>query len=272
MVIEPDHSVLTIASRRMPRMSAGDTVLLLEGRNQRRFTATAIVLRVVHIQSDGADEAMFTKIELGSATALPEGLDLDALWYSLTIVRNTSRPNVHFRRGYRLLPLDDFETIRNGEPFIARTGYFELWNSLPPSLKAAFESEQILLAGGGREREGFRQRLERLYKFIDKRVLAVGRLLHALEEVAGALNLDGAPVEHWFAAETEASPGVAARPDNLAVQLRRFAGLREVLTGEAGGQSANKERDLIGDAIRRLDIPDRQPIEHRFERLFAASR
>ena len=213
-----------------------------------------------------------TKIELDAAAALPEGLDLDALWYSLTVVRNTRKPHVHFRRGYRLLPLEDFETIKGGEPFIARSGYFELLNALPQSLRAAFESEQILAAGEGRERVSFRERLERIYVFIDQRVLAVGRLLHELADVIATVHLDGGPIEHVFASDAEPTKGgFTSRPDDLAFQLRRFARLREVLTAEVSDQSVNEQRDLIGDTLRQLDSSERRSSEARFERLFAAA-
>lgn len=270
--LQPDHLAVTIVSRRTPRMSVGDTVLFLEmGGEQMRFTATARIVRIVPFQSESVEEPKLTKVELKSPVSLPEGLNLDTLWYSLTIVRNTSKPDVHFRRGYRLLPQEDFETIKKGDPFLARSGYFELLNALPQSLRAAFEAEQVLLAGQARERVTFRERLERLYAFIDQRVLAVDRLLRELAEVTAELDLDGAPIEHWFVSEPDPAEGLAARPDGLAVQLQRFEELRAALTGDADDQIANGGRDFIDETLRQLDLSERRPIEARFERLFAAA-
>jgi hypothetical protein len=253
-------------------MKIGDTVLFLEGREQMRFTATATVARVTPIQSGGAEEAKLTQVELEGVAALPEGLDLDTFRYSLTIVRNTVKPYVHFRRGYRLLPHEDFETIEKGEPFIARSGYFDLLSALPRSLRAAFEAEQILLGEEGRTRVRFRDRLERLYAFIDRRVLAVGRLLSELAEVLSQVELDRAPMEHWFVSEGDGiREGLVSQPDDLFSQLLRFAGLWEVLVGEDGDRAQVEERDIVSDAMRVLDLPDRRPIEARFERLFAAA-
>jgi len=202
---------------------------------------------------------------------LPEELDLDTMWYSLTIVRNTTRPHVHFCRGYRLLPKADFETIKKGEPFIARSGYFELLNALPPSLRAEFDAEQLLMAAGdAHERVRFREKFERLHVFIEQRVLAVGRLLHDLADVIVRVDLDGGPIEHVFASDAEPSKdGFASRFDDLASQLQRFARLREVLTEEIGEQAVNEQRDIIGDTLRHIDSPEGRSVETRFERLFA---
>jgi hypothetical protein len=117
----------------------------------------------------------------------------------------------------------------------------------------------------------FRERLERLYAFIDQRVLAVDRLLRELAEVTAELDLDGAPIEHWFVSEPDPAEGLAARPDGLAVQLQRFEELRAALTGDADDQIANGGRDFIDETLRQLDLSERRPIEARFERLFAAA-
>jgi len=269
--IQPDHKALTIVSRRTPRMGIGDTVLFLEGWEQVRFTATATIARIIPIEGDGAEDVKLTEVELEGASVLPEELDLDTMWYSLTIVRNTTRPHVHFCRGYRLLPKADFETIKKGEPFIARSGYFELLNALPPSLRAEFDAEQLLMAAGdAHERVRFREKFERLHVFIEQRVLAVGRLLHDLADVIVRVDLDGGPIEHVFASDAEPSKdGFASRFDDLASQLQRFARLREVLTEEIGEQAVNEQRDIIGDTLRHIDSPEGRSVETRFERLFA---
>jgi len=269
--LQPDHKALTIVSRQTPRMSIGDTVLFLEGWEEKRFTATAGIARIVEIEGAGAEEMKLTKVELVDEVVLPEALDLDSMWYSLTIVRNTTRPHLHFRRGYRLLPQEDFYTIKKGEPFVARSGYFELLNALPQSLRVSFESEQILRAGEMRKRAGFRERLERLYAFIDQRVLAVGRLLHELAQEITKVDLGDAPIDHRFVSEPDPIQGFAARPDELESQLRRFAGLWEILAKRLDDQALPGKRDLIGDTLRQLDVPERRQTEARFERLFAAA-
>src|SRR5262245_50391951 len=227
--IQPDHKAMTIISRQTPRMTDGDTVVFLEGWDQKRFTSIAKIVRVMQIEGTLAGEKKLTKVELEPGVALPEDLDLDVMWYSLTIVRNTTQPQVHFRRGYRLLPNEDFETIRRGETFVARSGYFELLNALSRSLRAVFESEQILFSGEVRGRARFRERLGRLYSFVDQHVLAVGRLLQDLETEIAKVDLGDDAIDHMFVFEAGTVRGFAARADELDSQLRLFAGLHEEL-------------------------------------------
>src|SRR5262245_14915443 len=105
-----DAARFTIWARRAPTMAAGDIVVFLEPGKPRRFGRVGKIVRVDSTRSEPA-EMLRTTIELAPLSELPPDLDLETMQYSLTIVRNTQNPTVHFRRAYRLLPTVDYHTL-----------------------------------------------------------------------------------------------------------------------------------------------------------------
>lgn len=270
--IAPDRRALTILSRGIPRMAIGDVVVFLEGDDPQGFRATATIARVLPIEGRDPEERRTTKVELEPAVELPEHLGLEIMRYSLTIVRNTKSPAVHFRRGYRLLPQADVETLKAGETFVARAGYFELLNALPPELRAAFEAQQVLARVGESKPATFEENLKRIYTFLDQRVFSVGRLLEAIDHVARDLALadsNGNALEHQFESDDEPVTGVANRTDELSAQVQRFSGLRQELFRSFLEGSVVVERDTILRVLDEIQIQERRSIEARFERVFA---
>jgi hypothetical protein len=255
-------------------MAVGDGMVFLEGFNHFQFTGTAQIVEVREtefVKDDEGGRKYVVKIALKDMTPFSDPLALDVMWYSLTIVRNLERPWLHFRRGYRLLPAVDFESIKRGERFVARSGYYELLNALPPSLRAAYQAEEILAANGRRTRASFRQLLERLHTFIDERVLAVGRLLRDIGGLASKLRLGHEALEHTFTSEPNEVRRPDGRPDELGIQLFRFAKLQEALRTEPKEGGGPDDQDAVVAAIRELESPERQRAELRFERIFAST-
>jgi hypothetical protein len=216
-----------------------------------------------------------TKVELDHTGELPEGLDLEVMQFSLTIVRNTRAPHVHFRRGYRLLPNADFDTLKGAEAFVARTGYFELLNALPSALRATFEADAILSSMGEQRRTPYRTRLQRLHLFLDQRVFSAGRLLDVIDAMASELALTDAgdvSLGHLFAGEPDIASGRIPTSDDLTSQVRRFAGLKKELVGPLTDEEESAANDVILKILAELDRPERRRVEARFEGLFAAAR
>ena len=236
------------------------------------FRGTAKVSQVIASDVLPEEEKRITKVLLDRTADLPEGLDLTVMQYSLTLVRNTRSPHVHFRRGYRLLPKVDFETLKGAEAFVARTGYFELINALPQTLQASFAAEEILSASSDPRRTAYRVRLDRLYSFLDQRVFAVGRLLEAVDAAVrnlGLTNAEGVALEHLFVDEVQTAYGGTLPADNLAAQVRRFAGLNKEFASPLTDEQPLTEKDVVLQILEELDRPERRTVEARFERLFA---
>jgi hypothetical protein len=259
----------------MPRVTVGDVVVFLEGLDSMRFSGTAKVTRVIAFEGQVEDDKQMTKVELEHTGELPEGLDLEVMQFSLTIVRNTRKPRVHFRRGYRLLPNADFETLKGAEAFVARTGYLELLNALPSALRATFEADEILFAMGGPRRTPYRTRLQRLHLFLDQRIFSAGRLLDSIDAMASELALTDArnvSLGHLFAGEPDTTSGRIPTPDDLTSQVRRFAGLKKELLRPLANEEESAAEDVILKTLAEIDRPERRRVEARFERLFAAIR
>jgi hypothetical protein len=222
-------------------------------------------------EGKSAEDKRRTIVELEEIVDFAEGLNFDDMRYSLTFVRNTRAPWVHFRRGYRLLPEHDFETLSLGEPFVARTGYFELINSLPDELKAEFEAEIILDPPAASGDGIYRRRLERLHSFLYQRVFRAGELLtrtHSLAMKLGLRDADGVLVEHVFADEALDPDGQRAAVDSLRVQAQRFEGLRSELVRPLKDEQAVEGRDVVEAILEVLGRPERRQAETRFDRLF----
>jgi hypothetical protein len=254
-------------------MVARDGIVFIQAFDRFQFTGTANIAEVqlMDLSEDETGQKHVCKISVEDVRHLVEPLDVDVMWYSLTIVRNLVKPWLHFRRGYRLLPAVDFETIVKGQPFVARSGYYELLNALPPSLKAAYQAEEILSANGGRLHSSFRRSLERLHAYVDERVVAVGRLLASIGELAAALQLGDGAVEHTFVSSPDEGGRLAGRADELGAQLRRFAKLQQALGIDPLGRDGIEQPDAVVKAVHELDAPELQRAELRFERIFAAA-
>lgn len=265
---------LTIWSRRSPRLAVGDAVVFLEGSEARVFRRTAKVTRVIPFEGQSSAEKRMTKVELELTDDLPAGLELEVMQYSLTVVRNTRSPYAHFRRGYRLLPKADFETLKSAEAFVARTGYFELLNALPRTLRATFEAEEILSGRGDIRTTPYRARLERLHSFLDHRIFAAGQLLAKLDAAANELALtdpEGVSLGHVFTDDEERTTGRTASADELAAQVQRFTGLRRELAQPLADEGMVTDRDVVLKILEDLDQPERRVAEARFERLFVSA-
>ncbi len=270
--IEPRFVSFTLYTRRRPSLSIGDRVLFLEGEP----AVFGHLATISEISSDAGESAESTAAApllrkpttyvLSNVEKLDDPLSLDEARFSLTIVRNTLKPWVHFRRGYRVLPSIDFESLVRRETFVARTGYFELLNSLPAKLRLIFQSEQVLMS----EPRSYLERLQRLHTFLDTRVFEAGRLLRSIEEAVRSLQLksdNAQPVAHLFAAESNGSATIDGQPDDLDAQVRRFGRLYELLDSHSRDMK-QPPMDSIEAVIQELMDSNTNQTERRFERVF----
>lgn len=272
VAIEPKFVSFRLYTLRRPSLSIGDRVLFLEGEP----AVFGHLATINEVSSDAGESpestaaAPFfrkpTTYVLSNVERLDDPLSLDEARFSLTIVRNTLKPWVHFRRGYRVLPSIDFDSVVRRETFVARTGYFELLNSLPASLRLIFQSEQVLMS----EPRSYLERLQRLHAFLDSRVFEAGRLLRSIEEAVRSLQLksdNAEPVAHLFAAESDGSSAKDGQSDDLDAQLRRFGRLYELLDSHSRDMK-QPPPDYIAAVIQELMDSDTNRSERRFERVF----
>jgi hypothetical protein len=273
VVADLRRGVVSITSKRRPQISEGDTLVLTKGAGRHLiFSAHSAVEGVSKTETTDHDNRYQITIKTGEWTAFAEDLSLNALRYSLTLVRNLQYPDRHFRGSYRKVPEEDFGTLVSGEIFVARTAFHELLAALPEQLRRTFLADEILFADSERRfsLEGrFVGRLRRLYDFILFRVVSVGVLLQELSDVIGQVDLRddrGAELAHAFADEDQ--EGISVAPDNIADQAALFSELlgNTPVVGESRSQVA-----AIEAVLQSIGSRDGLPRERTFERLFASA-
>lgn len=274
--LDLETKALTITSRRLPQIKVDDVLVLMTGDKKKRIFSH--IARVANepaskVVNDGSKWK--TKIDLSELKEFPESNDVDLFSFSLTFVRNLLRPELHFRRGYRLIPSHDFHTILNGEAFVARTGYYEFLRALPATLRASFEGEELLLLAADKPVLTFGEKLTRLQRFIQTRVLSVGALLSELNTLIHRMSLhdgDGIPFNHLIDDEASSRNHQDRYGDDIAVQAKLFENLHRSLNLPFSREAEIQDMDLVTQILTDLKNPGRRAIEKRFEKLFEASR
>jgi hypothetical protein len=254
-----------VTSRRKPRIGAGDTILFLKSASGELFENFAKVTDVRQAEKTDDDGKRETTYSVSKIKGASPDVDIDSLKFSLTFVRNLAHPRLHFRRGYRSVSAQDLRTIENGEAFLARTAYYELLGSLPSTLRASFEADEIIGAAkkGGLSFE-YRSRLQRLNEFIEVRILSVGKRLGEINQSLELLNFN-ADFEHCFVAD---DTDVRTRADLLSVQVDRFSNLNEALNTPLIADAKLEQTNVIQQLLQELDRQERKISESRFEREF----
>lgn len=118
---------LTIESRRRVSIKEGDSVISLTGSgSDAKFKWHSVVERRVQPAQFIPEEMNKFVYQLGARAKLEEELSLDDMAYTLTKIKRTRAPSLHFRLPYTSLPKPDFEAIKAGQIFWSRTalGYF----------------------------------------------------------------------------------------------------------------------------------------------------
>jgi hypothetical protein len=262
-----------IKSRRQPSMQVGDSLVGLAGKGAAAtFQNSGKVSSVNRSNEKDRDGYFRTVILVDEWSPLNDPIDLKSVMYSLTLVRNLAKPNLHFRQGYRRLPLDDYETIISGEVFVSRSCFFELLEALPQPTKTAFQFEEILRADSLHPDTGFAERLKRLETFITSRVLSIGNDIMKLDETIEQCNFkseDGLQIEHVICEEPDDANSLAATNDNIAKQAELFRLLREAVNQARGTQTGEN----LAPPVSALGIAEvALPSEARFERMRARFR
>jgi hypothetical protein len=259
-----------IESRRRPRIAAHDVLVLLKRTSAgATFSSSAEVTHVATTDSGEVGGLRQTKIETGDWISLPDDSTVEVLRFSLTIVHNLRNPQHHFRGGYRRLPREDFDTIRSGEAFVARTTYFELLGALPEDLRNQFRAGELLSSSFELGQPTFEARLHRLCEFLSMRVLSVGKLLEQLSDVLERAELRderGRSYAHQFFDDD----GLTGRGDDIEKQAAVFRDLADALGEQeiAHEEGQPVRRDTLSTVLTEIQTKDRLPRESLFELLF----
>lgn len=268
------NRAVKIASRRRPRISQGDILVLTKGAGRYLvFFAHAEVEQVSESEMQTHDGLYQTAIDTSEWVTFDEGLSLNALRYSLTLVRNLEHPERHLRFGYRRFPEEDFETLKSGEVFVARTTYYELLLALPEQLRNGFLAEEAFAGRDGRfsldgrfHQGRFNASLRRLYDFLLLRVIAVGVLLEQLSDLIEQVDLradSGVGLAHIFAEEDQ--QGIPVMADNIVNQGALF---RELLGGAPEQRDGQAGLAAVDSVLEAIASREGLPREAAFERLF----
>ena len=258
-----------VNSRRRPRIRVGDTVLFIKSASGELYENFAKVNAVQQAAKVDDGESRATTFSVSKIKGASPDVDIDSLKFSLTFVRNLSNPRLHFRRGYRSVSGQDLRTIANGEAFLARTAYYELLGSLPSTLRASFEADEIVgVAQKGSLSLEFRSRLQRLNEFIEIRIFSIGKILGAINQNLESLDLN-AEFEHCFVDDDGDMPN---RADLLSVQLDRFKNLNDALNTPLIANEKPAQLNVIQQLLQELDQNERKISEGRFEREFRGSK
>lgn len=124
------------------------------------------------------------RIGLTETQPLRQNNVLSDLAYSLRVVYRFIKPHKHFESQFRKLPIADFETIKNGWLYVARTGFGKLINALPRENRLEF----TLLAMKEWNTIDFRKvpyllGLEFLQSYIHQNILQKGRILVGIKNL-----------------------------------------------------------------------------------------
>jgi hypothetical protein len=264
-----DSPGFVITSRRQPSIKDGDTIVTFTymGRDA-EFKDSGKVVGVSHSDAKDEDGYFRTRVSVSEWSPLKEAVDLKSVLYSLTFVHNLEKPYLHFYRGYRSLPTEDFETIISGEVFVSRTAYYTLLEALPHSLQIAFQIQQLLEPPLRRTNTRFDEQLRRLEQFIADRVISIGNQIIELNRTIEQCEFharNGSKLKHCIVDETQLSRAVPTRPDDIARQANLF----EVLQDTARKYQETVNPELVSALIIfRGSNRATLPTESRFERLF----
>ena len=256
-----EETRVVLRSKRRVSIKRGDELLLLS--NEWVFTDKTNVLDTKESRSrlDSDEEKRWWEVHIDKWEPLPQALDLNDASTSLTFIRNWRRPKVHVRPAYRRLPDDDLETIERGDLFLARETYLSFVSALPPRLVQYFLAESTFPSQIPWDTPEYVDRAVALIRFIEERVLSLGKVVMAAQNQWDRLSSQTAlplpqPLYVWDEDE-------ATLPINLTSQARIFGTL---LSESREGSAA--DRTQLAEIRDILTSPMRRDVERRFERLF----
>jgi hypothetical protein len=177
---------------------------------------------------------------------------LDRLSFSLLAVDKFAKPIVHFQHQIRNLTWEDYETIRQGWVYLARTAFAKIANALP--LRNRIELRLWIDKEFGYERENevdYIKYFDLLYEYLEARIFSRGRLLIATDEMINEVLQD-------MSSQDRVQIGLSTElgiPDSIREQADRFRKLFE-----KGKPELLKE--LNDEVIRNRDS------QERFQQLF----
>jgi hypothetical protein len=257
-----DGNRVVLKSRRRVSIAPGDELVLLSWASTFVEKARVIEVREASAPSlspsvEGAEKRWW-EVHVDEWRDLPEEIKLSEASTSLTFVRNWRRPNVHVRHAYRRLPDEDLETLERGELFVARDAYLTFLDALPPRLVQLFLAENPHPVRTW-DFASYADRARALIRFIEQRVMSVGRLASAAQSqwdiFQGRASLtDAQRLYVWDEAED-------APPIDFTAQVQAFRALQP-----DGGKEFDPRTSQLTEIADLLS--SRQSAESRFESLF----
>lgn len=298
------QNLVYIRSKRMPRIKPGDTAVLFDRLHFSRWglveTFDAAEDEVLALRAPpGFPEVGDSETDLEqpeprwflltvSGWEKIEDANVDDLRFSLTFIKNMQTPRLNLRRSYRSLREHDFKTMVQGDVFLARTAYFELLTALPRETQIEFEISQLMRGGKPIYFGDFEELLRALERFIDQRVLSVGRSLGDLVDRIEAMELGsdlGNKLEHCFSDEASAGESRTARSSaqsrfalnraeressgNIRRQAALFAPLLRPTDQSPRGDALFRE--FSSEIFEAIAEPGQEAIERRLQRAFEAN-
>jgi hypothetical protein len=269
--IDRGAGTLLVAGKRLPKVEMGDQLILADTAKS-EFTATTTVTQIAPAPELSFSENRAFVASTESWRAFKDPPSFDLLRYSLSFVRRPDSKSATIGRGIRSLTEDDALTILEGEPFVARTAYFELASALPEELRRDFEREVATTV------HTYADKFRLLQLFIRTRILSVGETLIALEAAIQRLAVrtkDRQRPNHVFGADDTPSAHSfkRARYDSVFAQASAFRELLKSLVDRESieqGLADLREADVFNELVSELSEPNRRPSEERFERVFGS--
>jgi hypothetical protein len=270
----PSQTTFRIRSvGRKPSLGRGDTVVVYSRVRTSSFLVEGIVSRVETTLVDEKSRLFDTSVTVGQWIKLDHETTIEELAYSLQIIRQPKRPNLYLRLPYRSVQKNDLETIRNGEPYVARHVYHLLVDALPPITQAQFRAEQLLMEAQGAleaSDRDYQSRLQALCAFLDNTVMPIGILLRALtDEIAGCELLEsaGQSIEHVVGFEDERSSNF--RDDSIFEQDNRFDRLYGAIRGPGISAAAPRIEPIVfRSVVEELRPIATENVQQHFAQLF----
>ncbi|MFD2556047.1 hypothetical protein [Sphingobacterium tabacisoli] len=184
---------------------------------------------------------------------LKENNKLSELEYSLPIISNYLKPEVHFQTQYRTLEKDDYQTIVKGWIYATRTVFGKLANALPRQNKLEFMIESIDNFSTINFKEiSLVDGLDFLYKYIDRRILSRGELLIGIDRILNRHLGDLLPVEEVGLIDPQSN-----KAQNINSQAKIFNDLFQLEKGKN-----------LKDSLRET-IDKNSQLEERFQKMFS---
>lgn len=223
-----------IYSKRKPRFSRGDQVVLMGGKSS--ANGDLIGIATLNDVTHSATEELFaTTLFLTNLKAPAHDLTPDMLSYSLEFVHNLREPWRHFSRPYRRIGLFDIEVLFRGEIFWSRTAFLTFFAPLDAQQKFDVQRSSFETTGQALGSLSYSAKWKVLEEYLRDELLAfmpifdeMAETWHELEKNNDIPTLDEIYLGNPVLAEAVNPVKKHSQFDSIGRQHKRFRGLGEL--------------------------------------------